>query len=136
MPDEAHISLSRVRMEHAWECLKDAQENLNNEQYKNAANRSCYAAFHAMRAVLALDGVDFKRHAGVLSEFQKNYIKTKVFPVSFSRYITDLFNVRTKSDYDDFFILPKADVVNQVSHADEMLHGIEKYLAGIWNGEN
>lgn len=47
--------------------------------YDTAANRSYYAIFHAARVVLALDGQDYKKHSGVISNFQKNYIKTGIF---------------------------------------------------------
>ena len=43
-------------------------------------HRSYYAIFHAMRAVLALDGIDMKRHSGVMSEFRRLYIKTGILP--------------------------------------------------------
>ena len=31
------------------------------------------------RLILALDGVDFKKHAGVISYFQREYVKSGVF---------------------------------------------------------
>ena len=43
--------------------------------YRSAANRAYYAIFHAMRAVLALDGVDMKHHSGIISEFRKGISK-------------------------------------------------------------
>ena len=75
------INLSKVRLEHAKDSLLDAQEALKSERYKNAANRSYYAIFHAMRAVLALDGIDRKKHSGVISDFRKLYIKTNIFSI-------------------------------------------------------
>ena len=56
--------------------------------YRSAANRAYYAIFHAMRAVLALDGVDMKHHSGIISEFRKRYIKTGVFDASLSGLIS------------------------------------------------
>ena len=53
---------------------------LRDDDCKGAANRSYYAIFHAMRAVLALDGIDMKRHSGVMSEFRRLYIKTGILP--------------------------------------------------------
>jgi len=40
---------------------------LAGESYRSAANRAYYAIFHAMRAVLALDGVDMKHHSGIIA---------------------------------------------------------------------
>ena len=55
LPEQA-IEISKVRFDHAKECLRDAKLLLAGESYRSAANRAYYAIFHAMRAVLALDG--------------------------------------------------------------------------------
>lgn len=44
-------------------------------ELKTANNRAYYSIFHAMRAILALDEVDFKKHSGVIAYFRENYIK-------------------------------------------------------------
>ena len=77
LPEQA-IEISKVRFDHAKECLRDAKLLLAGESYRSAANRAYYAIFHAMRAVLALDGVDMKHHSGIISKFRKRYIKTGV----------------------------------------------------------
>ena len=136
MTQEEKINLSKVRMERARECLEDARINLDNSRYKNAANRSYYAAFHAMRAVLALDSLDFKRHSGVISEFRRRYIKNGAFPVEMSAAIRILFDARSQSDYDDFFVIAKEDVEQQVQYAVFVIQEIGLYLEEIWNAEN
>ena len=40
--------------------LTDARRTLEMGMYDTAANRSYYVIFHAARAVLALDGLDFR----------------------------------------------------------------------------
>ena len=103
LPEQA-IEISKVRFDHAKECLRDAKLLLAGESYRSAANRAYYAIFHAMRAVLALDGVDMKHHSGIISKFRKRYIKTGVFDASLSGLISELSDVREGSDYNDFFI--------------------------------
>ena len=71
-------ALSQARMEHAVECLSAARNLLETKNYKSAANRSYYAVFHAMRAVLAFDEIDMKHHSGIISEFRRRYIKTGI----------------------------------------------------------
>ena len=104
LPEQA-IEISKVRMDHAKECLQDAKLLLAGESYRSAANRAYYAIFHAMRAVLAL----MKHHSGIISEFRKRYIKTGVMDASLSGLISELSDVREGSDYNDFFIVSKAD---------------------------
>lgn len=71
MPEEFEYkySLSEYRLEKAKESLKYAKLLFENNGYAEAANRAYYAIFHASRAVLALDGVDRKKHSGVISYF-------------------------------------------------------------------
>ena len=98
-------ALSRTRFQHAEECLRAAQSLLDTGDFKGAANRAYYAIFHAMRAVLAYDEIDMKHHSGIISAFRRQYIKTGVFGVRLSEIISELYDLRTGSDYDDFFIV-------------------------------
>ena len=91
MLERERKALSQVRMEHAVECLSAARSLLEVGGYKSAANRSYYAVFHAMRAVLAFDEIDMKRHSGVISEFRRRYIKTEIFETRMSEIRRDRF---------------------------------------------
>lgn len=44
-----------------------------------------------MRSILALDSVDFSKHAGIISYFRRQYIKTGVFDVELSDIIGEAF---------------------------------------------
>ncbi len=68
MTIEERRDLSRARLDRACDCLKTARANRDIGDYRAAANRSYYAVFHAMRAVLALEEVDMSKHSGALSE--------------------------------------------------------------------
>ena len=122
------IDLALYRLEKAKKDLSDAKKTLELEMYDTAANRSYYAIFHATRAVLALDGQDYKRHSGVISSFQKDYIKTEIFDKQMSNIIKNAFDMRTESDYEDFYIIPKEDVKLQVAEAETFITNIENYL--------
>ena len=129
MLPEQKIEISKARFDHAKECLQDAKLLLASESYRSAAKRAYYAIFHAMRAVLALDGVDMKHHSGIISEFRKRYIKAGAFDTSLSGIISELSSVREGSDYNDFFIVSKAETIQQVQSAEEFLAAIQSYLS-------
>ena len=129
MLPEQKIEISKARFDHAKECLQDAKLLLASESYRSAAKRAYYAIFHALRAVLALDGVDMKHHSGIISEFRKRYIKTGIFDASLSGIISELSSVREGSDYNDFFIVSKAETIQQVQAAEEFLSEIQAYFS-------
>ena len=76
--------LVKYRLESAQEKLESAKILLDAGQLKDSVGRSYYAIFTAVRAVLAKDAVDFSKHAGVISYFQREYIKTEVFEKRYS----------------------------------------------------
>lgn len=67
--------LVRYRLESAAEKLESAKILFDAGKYKDSIGRSYYVIFISLRAVLAKDGVDFSKHAGVIAYFQKEYIK-------------------------------------------------------------
>lgn len=129
MQYEQKQALSKARLAHAEECLAAAENLLAAGNYKSAANRSYYAVFHSMRAVLAYDEIDMKKHSGVIAEFRRLYIKTGFFSAELSAIISALFDIRTESDYDDFFVISKEEVAEQAANARLFFNQVCSYLA-------
>ena len=63
MDDEevSRLNFAKYRLQRAKDDLSDAEFNYNANRFLNANNRAYYAIFHAIRAVLALERVDFKQ---------------------------------------------------------------------------
>lgn len=74
-----------------------------------------------------LEGVDFSKHSGVSAYFRKWYIKTGIFDTELSEIIKEAFDIRSDSDYDDYYILSKEDVEEQIENAEKFYFEIEKY---------
>lgn len=96
--------LCLYRLQTAKDDLKSARIRLAAEDYKGANNRAYYAIFHAVNAVHALNGNAFKRHKDAIGNFNKNDIKTEIFPREIGRRIGEAEEIRHASDYDDFYI--------------------------------
>ena len=123
------VDLANLRIDHAREDLDTAMLVCRAGDYRSAANRSYYAIFHAIRALMALDHVEMRKHSGYISEFRRRYIRTGIFETRLSNILTDAFEVRNESDYDDFFIIAKADVEQQIVDAALFLKMVEGYLS-------
>lgn len=126
--NKEYKDLSLYRLSKAEQYLEDAKKTLELKMYDTAANRSYYAIFHAARAVLALEGLDFKKHSGVISNFQLRYIKSGIFDKKLSNIIKSAFSLRTESDYEDFYIISKTDGENQVNEAEIFCREIKEYI--------
>lgn len=126
--EDRKIDLMNYRLELAEEKLKSSKILLENGQYKDSIGRSYYAIYSTLRAIMAKDGLEHHKHAGVISDFQKNYIKNGIFEKKFSAYLADAFQVRNYCDYDDFYIVSKLDAEQQYQNASEFLGVVKEYL--------
>lgn len=122
------LELMQYRLDMAKERLDSAKLLLDGGSYKDSIGRSYYAIFTSVRALLALEGVDFSKHTGVISHFQKEYIKTGLFKKKYSKYISQAFQIRNNTDYADFFIVSQADAKEQYERAVEFYEMIKNYL--------
>ena len=117
-----------IRLEKSRECLKDAERNLADNAFANAANRSYYCIFHAIRAVLITIGFASKTHSGNISEFRRSFIRTGIFPVELSDIVGRAFEVRNDSDYEDFYVVSREEVTQQTKNAKAFLAAVEEYI--------
>ena len=117
------------RIWNAVETLGVAALCLESQHYKDSINRSYYAAFYAIKAVLALEEIDFKRHKDAVAYFNKTYVATEIFSRETGKKLGRLKQERESSDYDDFYVASLTDATDQYNSAKLIIDEIEKYLA-------
>ena len=113
------------RLEVAKSDIKSAKILLDAGECRGANNRAYYGIYHAIHA---LDGNAYKRHKDALANFNKNYIKTEIFPRILGRKIAEAEEIRHASDYDDFYIATREEVEEQIDTAVELVEKIEEYV--------
>ena len=119
--------LAVYRLQTSKSNLKSARILLDAEEYKGANNRAYYAIFQAINAIHALSGKSYKRHKDAISNFNKDYVKTEVFPREIGRTIGEAEEIRHASDYDDFYVASRDETERQIAAADEFIQLVEKY---------
>ena len=120
--------LSGYRLSLAQETLANAKLCMDNQFYRDCINRSYYAAFYAIKAVLATESVDFKRHKDVIAYFNKNFVNTEIFPRNIGRKIAQAQKIREDSDYDDEYVPSYEKTKQQIETAMELIDLVEKYI--------
>ncbi|MGE5343059.1 MAG: HEPN domain-containing protein [Candidatus Omnitrophota bacterium] len=125
MITEQARNLSEYRLNKAKNLLSQAELLLTNRQYDGSINRSYYAILNAVRAVLALVGIDNRSHQGVMSYFDRYFVKTGLFEKKFSKIIHSAFDTRQDNDYEDFYIPSKTDAKEQYDNAILFVEEIE-----------
>ena len=121
MPNITKVDLSRYRFQKAEEMLASAKRDMEARDYASAI-------FHAMRAVLALDGEDFRKHSAVIARFTLNYLKPEILPREYSKLISNASLIRNRSDYEDFYICSVADTNALFSGAVTFCGDVGEYL--------
>lgn len=119
---------TKYRLETADERIIVSKTLLDGGHFRDSVNRSYYAIFSAIRALLSEDNVAFKKHSAVISYFRREYIKTGKFDVKFSDYVGGAFEFRNDCDYEDFVIASRQEAELQHQHAVEFLEAVKTFL--------
>lgn len=128
MKGKISIDLVMHRLEQAKEELNAGKLLYKEKFYKSANNRAYYAIFHAIRAVLGLEPIDFKKHKDVIAHFNQYYINKEIFPKSIGRRIIQANRIREDSDYDDEFVVNPEATEAQLKTAEELIKLVDKYI--------
>lgn len=124
--------LSKYRYQRACEVLHDAKFLLNEGSFYSSVNRSYYAIFHGIGAITALDGFDSSKHSGIISYFNRNYVKTGIFDKAVSKMLDTSLRLREKADYEDFAIVSESIAAEQLQKAESLLEILHPYLEERW----
>jgi len=111
--------------------LKTAQIDYDNGRYDDSVSRSYYAVYHCISAMLLSKDLHFSSHGETIGAFNKEFVKTKLLPVSFTRTIKKLFNERHRGDYDFESNISSDDAKIGMKGAEKIIVTCEKYLAKI-----
>ena len=121
------------RIETSKSDIKAAEILLSAREFRGANNRAFYGIYHAVSAIHALDGNAYKRHKDALANFNKNYVKTEIFPRKLGKRIVESEEIRHASDYDDFYIATREEAEEQIQTAKELVRLVEEYVRQRWN---
>lgn len=121
-------SLVRYRLEQSKENFEEAEALFNINKYKGASNRAYYSIFHVIKAILALEQADFKKHSSVIAYFNKEYVSKNIFSRELGKRVNEARFFREKSDYVDFYIITKEECKEQIETAKLMIESAERYI--------
>lgn len=126
--EKRSLDLCNYRLEKAGDDLESSELLFNNNKLLQSINRSYYSIFHAARALLALIKFDSKKHSGIISLFNRHYVKSGKIEKEFSRILADAFEIRNESDYNDFYFAAKEDAQLQLENAKKFLKRVLRYI--------
>ena len=128
MQDKHMRDYSIRRLEKSSDDLDTAQINYNAGKYNASANRAYYSVYHAIRAVLALDDIERKKHSGNISYFREHYIATNIFDRTYSEAIKNAEILRNEADYDDMKNINAEAAQDVISKAKHFYNAVKDYI--------
>ncbi len=124
-------TLFLYRHKQAEETLLEAQKMLEaGFSPRSIINRAYYSIFYMLLALFLKTDVNIKtsKHMGVISLFDKEFIKTGKVDKYYSTILHDLFDARQEGDYKEFVELTTDDAAGFVKLAENFLEGIKKLV--------
>ena len=127
--DEKKHQLSRYRIKQAEESLEEAKFLLSGRKSpRSIVNRTYYAMFYAVLALLVYESYSSSKHSGVLSYFNRRFIKEGIFDESLGRTINTAFELRQRGDYREYVELEYEDVEPFIVSAETFIKTVKNYL--------
>lgn len=107
----ANHTESLKALSKAEDAVKAAEYDLTGNFTLAAVNRTYYACYYCMAALLITKDVYAKTHQGTRAKFSELFIKTSIFPEQIAIYIKIAFDLRQEADYDF-----DADITSEEAH--------------------
>ena len=108
------------RLKEAEETRAEAEEMLKGAFSSRAiVNRAYYAMFYALHALFLKTGIRIKtsKHKGLMSEFDRVFVKTGKIDKRYSTMLHSTFNLRQEGDYKDLIQIPREEAEQAVLNA-------------------
>ena len=112
----------------AEEKLRAAEFLFEKKLYRDAVSRAYYAMFSAARAMLATKRLDSRKHSGVISLFNRHFIKTSILDKEFGRILKEIQELREDSDYEEMSVMEREDAAQAIREAEKVITGVKKFL--------
>ena len=128
--DEKKIELAKYRIKQAEESLEEARFLLSGRKStRSIINRAYYAMFYSVLALLVHESYSSSKHSGVISYFNKRFIKEGVFPEGIGRAINKAFELRQRGDCREYCDLSYDQVTPIIEEAELFITTVKRHLS-------
>ena len=120
--------LIKYKLQRSGETLEEAKIMLQSSHLFGAANRIYYACFYAVSALLLSKDLSSHKHSGVLSLFNRHFVKTGLIPVELGKFYSRLFDTRTESDYADLVTIDLKEIQDNLKTAEIFIPAVKSLI--------
>lgn len=126
--DENIVNLAKYRLEKAKEALSSAKLAFDKNLLRPSLSASYYSIFHSARTLLVFKKLDSKSHSGLITLFNREFIKNGLLSEKFKDVLSKAFYIRIESDYEDFYVASRDEAQEQIENAKFFLNEIIRFV--------
>jgi len=122
-------ALALYRLQQAEESLDEAKFLFDGlKSPRSVINRAYYAMFYSVLALLIFEPFSSSKHSGVLSYFNKRFIKGGLLAEELGRAINKAFDFRQRGDYREHIALTPEQIAPFLDWAKRFIDAVKDYL--------
>lgn len=126
---EKQIALARYRIKQAEEAIDEAEFLLSGKKSpRSIMNRAYYGMFYAVLALLIFEPYASSKHSGVLSYFNRQFIKKGILPKDMGQAINTAFELRQRADYREYADISLEQAEPYINKARIFIVAVKEYL--------
>ena len=126
MAGQAEEILANV--ERAQSSLDAAVELFESDYFDFAVSRAYYAAFYAASALLLKEGIETRKHSGVIALIHQHFVKAQKLSIEQGKNLNWLFELRSIGDYGGVIHLSAEEAQRAIEVAKSFLSAAETLL--------
>jgi uncharacterized protein (UPF0332 family) len=126
--EQQALELCQYRLRQADEAIEEARILQAAGRHRGAINRAYYAMFYAIQVLIVQNKVKLSKHSGVISYFDREFVKPGIIDKKFSNWLHRLFDLRQDADYGDMFEPSAEQCLEAVEQANEFVQRIRDYF--------
>jgi uncharacterized protein (UPF0332 family) len=123
--------LTEQWLSRARETAAAAERLVEGGFYRDSIGRSYYAMFYAVSALLELRGAGTSKHRGALSFFDREFVRTGIFPKQMSAWLHSALDARQLADYNPQAVVTAELGRTMLERASSFLDAVESALPGL-----
>src|SRR5256714_12482042 len=116
---EKRQALIKYRLEQADDALRAAQGLIALGLHRDSVNRTYYAIFYSILALLVTRSLGASQHSSVLTLFSREFVRTGLFPRDMARLASRAFERRLDADYAELIEVSEESAAQLLRDATE-----------------
>lgn len=128
LSDEEKSILIKRNIEKLDSLIEEIDFYIDNDKLSTAVNRIYYGIFYLLTALALKKGFSTSKHMQLISWFNNTFVREKIVDQRYGKIIRNIFEQRSKADYDVLATFSKEQVENLFADMKDSVKKIKELL--------